>query len=170
MSVTSCVSCTLIFFFFHFLPEISWFSIRFVVAKIGAGRPGALATRRQATLKAAALANTYLQKYTHEQLAYPLRVLFPFFLFSFVSFDYYSFCVPCNARERARGVSLRYTRILLLFRVRRVCSRFPFPLHCFFFFIYYYYSPLIALCIMCVVCAIRTIIWIIFFLFLVSHR
>ena len=113
----SCIVYFNNFFFFLFLPEIILILDKICGSKNWGGSACRAETRRLATLKAAALANTYLQKYTHEQLAYPLRVLFLIF-FLFIQFSSYDTCHVCNARERARCIIPPcYTLFYLLFRL-----------------------------------------------------
>lgn len=74
--------------------------------------------RRQVTLKAAALANTYLQKYTHEQLTYPLRLVY-----------FFIFCCFLLLMSRVMRVT-RYFFVWCLF------SFSLFPSHHLLFFLY----------------------------------
>ena len=121
----SCIVYFNNFFFFLFLPEIILILDKICGSKNWGGSACRAETRRLATLKAAALANTYLQKYTHEQLAYPLRVLFLifFYLFNFLL----TTRVTCVTLESVRAVlSLRVTRYSIYYFVWCLLSTLSF--------------------------------------------
>lgn len=63
-----------VYVYFHFFTRNFLILDKICGSKNWGGPTCRALKRRQVTLKAAALTNTYLQKYTHEQLTYPLRI------------------------------------------------------------------------------------------------